>query len=73
MSKLFQRFAAGWVSVRSRPRDFERALKREWRAVRTAERDRAHLATLMREPATHGRPVEWSPAPVPSFAPPLRD
>jgi len=73
MSKLLQRVAAGWVSVRAGPQDFQRALKREWRASRTAEQDRAHLATLMRAPATHEDPVESPPAPAPSMAPPVRD
>ena len=73
MSKLFQRVAAGWVSVRTGPRDLEWALRREWRAVRTAEQDRAHLATLMCAPGAHDRPAEWLPAPAPSLAPPHRD
>jgi hypothetical protein len=73
MSKLWQRVAAGWTSMCAGPRDFERALKREWRAVRTGERDRAHLATLMRAPAIGSHTVESPPAPAPSSAPPVRD
>lgn len=73
MSKFFLRLAAGWVSECPGPRDLERALKREWRAVHTAEQDRAHLATLVHEPATRHRPVESPPVPAPSLTPPRRD
>lgn len=77
MSKLLKRFAAGLASAQCGHRNFERALKQEWRAIRTAEQDRAHLATLVRPPLSDARPVEppveQSLAPSSSVEPPVRE
>ncbi len=47
MSKLSEKFAYGLVSARSGQSNLKRALKEEWLALRTAEQDRAHLATIV--------------------------
>ncbi len=47
MSKLSERLASGLVSARSGHFNLKRALKEEWLAIRTAEQDRAHLATIV--------------------------
>ncbi len=47
MSKLSEKFAYGLVSARSGHFNLKRALKEEWLAIRTAEQDRAHLATIV--------------------------
>jgi hypothetical protein len=76
MSELLKRFAAGLASAQCGHRNFERALRKEWRAIRTAEQDRAHLATLVRPPFSLAGPVEppieQSLAPSPSVEPPAR-
>ncbi len=47
MSKLSENFAYGLVSARSGQSNLKRTLKEEWLAIRTAEQDRAHLATIV--------------------------
>jgi hypothetical protein len=60
MSKLSERLAYGLVSARSGHCNLKRALKEEWLAFRTAEQDRAHLATISQAPLIRVRPVDPS-------------
>jgi hypothetical protein len=65
MSKLSERLAYGLVPARSghfnlKRVNLKRALKEEWLAFRTAEQDRAHLATISQAPPIRVRPVDPS-------------
>ncbi len=73
MSKLSDKFAYGLVSARSGQSNLKRTLKEEWLALRTAEQDRAHLATIVQAPLTHVRPVHPSVTIPRSVQPPARN
>jgi len=51
MIKLSQTITVGLASARSGRRYFKRAVKEEWRALRIAQQDRAHLATVAHAPS----------------------
>jgi len=63
MSKLSDRLASGLASARAGGLNLERALKSEWRAIRVAEQDRAHLATIAQAPVRAVRPIQPAVAP----------
>lgn len=52
MSKLSEKLADGPASANGGGFILKRALKAEWRALRVAEQDRAHLATIVQAPLT---------------------
>jgi hypothetical protein len=73
MSKLTEGLAYGLVSARGERHNLQRALTKEWRAIRIAEQDRAHLATIAEAPLIHLRPVPPSVTFSRSVQPPARD
>ena len=70
MSKLSERFA--WAPARSGQSNLKQALKDEWLALRTAEQDRAHLATIVQARPIQVRPVHPSVTFPRSVQPPAR-
>jgi len=52
MTKLTETIAYSLVSARSGRQQLEQVLREEWRAIRIAEQDRAHLATVANAPST---------------------
>lgn len=63
MSKLSDKLTYGLASARSGGLNLEQALKSEWRALRVAEQDRAHLATIAQAPARAVSPLQCPVAP----------
>jgi hypothetical protein len=62
MSKLLEGLAYGLASASAGGLNLKHTLLREWRAIRMAEQDRAHLATIVQaplaqRPLTEVRPV----------------
>lgn len=51
MTKLSRTITDGLASARNGGRHLERTLREEWRAIRIAEQDRAHLATVANAPS----------------------
>ena len=72
MIKFSQTITDGLTSARNGSRHLERAFKEEWRAIRIAQQDRAHLATVANAPSL--RRQDLSPvAPLfRSLQPPIR-
>jgi len=52
MSKLLEGLAYGLASAGSGGLNLKQALIKQWRAIRMAEQDRAHLATIVQTPLT---------------------
>lgn len=50
MSKLLEGLAYGLASAGNGGLNLKQALIKEWRAIRMAEQDRAHLATIVQAP-----------------------
>ena len=72
MIKLSQTITDGLASARSGRRHLKRAVKEEWRAIRIAQQDRAHLATVAHAPSL-GRQALSPAVPGPrSVEPPMR-
>ena len=70
MSKRSERLAYGLVSANSGSLNLHRALTKEWRAIRIAKQDRAHLATIAQAPFTQMLPVQLPVTLRPSVQPP---
>ncbi len=72
MAKLSQTITDGLASARNGGRNLERALKGEWRAIRIAEQDRAHLATVAYAPSLGRQDPYPTVAALRSIGPPMR-
>ena len=73
MTIFLKRLAIGLAAAQGGRRTVERAVRDEWRAIRMAQQDRAHLATLAHPPTTHAPSVEPPSAAPSSLQPPARD
>ena len=61
MGKLTHKVTWGLTRVRSGPSAVARALRKEWRAWKTIEADRSHLATTGDRPFVGCSPCEAAP------------